>query len=345
MSDVVGAHLVGSAPVSEPAEMFEVAVRHLGAHLRRLGDGEVGERDTWIRWQYGRLARSPQLTPAEVDDAYLGRAIEQFVVADGTTRVELPDLGYAAAAVESYATFAAMKADGAVPEHVRFMVGLPTPLSVVTIYVAPGSRRVVLDAYQQAMTAQLGRILDAIPHADLAVQWEVCIEFGILEGIWTHLDTDRSGADARDAIAAHVVELGDLVPEPVELGYHLCYGDAGHEHFTQPTDAGHLAWATNVVVAGVGRSVQWVHLPVPRQRDDAAYFAPLAEVDLPGGTDLYLGLVHQTGGLEGTLARVAAAGTVVPRFGVATECGLGRRAPGTIPGLLDQHARVAAPVV
>jgi len=34
----------------------------------------------------------------------------------------------------------------------------------------------------------------------------------------------------------------------------------------------------------------------------------------------------------------------VLRFGVATECGLGRRAPEDIPALLAQHATVAEPL-
>lgn len=168
----------------------------------------------------------------------------------------------------------------------------------------------------------------------------VCIEFGILEGLWTFLDSEAKGIEARAGIADHVVELGTQVPEPAELGYHLCYGDSGHQHFTQPTDAGHLAWAAAAIVDGVDRPVQWIHMPVPKERDDVAYFEPLAGLELPAVTELYLGLVHDTGGLEGTRRRARVAEQVVPRFGVATECGLGRRARDTIPDLLDQHAAV-----
>ena len=39
--------------------------------------------------------------------------------------------------------------------------------------------------------------------------------------------------------------------------------------------------------------------------------------------------------------RIAAAERVVPAFGIATECGLGRRDPGTIADLLKLHAAVA----
>ena len=215
----------------------------------------------------------------------------------------------------------------------------------MTLYVAPGSRESVLDAYHEAMVGQLERVLVEIPAAQLAIQWEVCIEFGTLENIWTQLDSDARGVAARPGIAAHIVELGDLVPEGVELGYHLCYGDAGHEHFTQPRDAGHLAWAIRELLAGVRRRIDWIHLPVPRERDDVPYFEPLGTIDLPDETELYLGLVHETGGVEGTRARIEAASQVVARFGVATECGLGRRSRTSIPALLDQHAEVSEAII
>jgi hypothetical protein len=83
-----------------------------------------------------------------------------------------------------------------------------------------------------------------------------------------------------------------------------------------------------------------VHLPVPIERDDAAYFAPLADLGLPEGTELYLGLVHHEDGVDGALRRIDAASTAVTRFGVATECGFGRGpAERTVP-LLDLHRDV-----
>ncbi len=45
----VGVHLVGSVPVNTAEEMFRLSMDHLSSHLQRLPDGEVGERDTWIR--------------------------------------------------------------------------------------------------------------------------------------------------------------------------------------------------------------------------------------------------------------------------------------------------------
>ena len=344
---IEGVHLVGSAPVQEPVQMFEMACRHVGSHIRRLGDGEIGERNAWIRWQFAKLGQCPQLALSAAT-RYLGRTVEQYEILHADRPLELVSPGYARAALDSYAAFRQARAAGVVPAHVRFMVGLPTPLSVVTLYVAPGSRRQVLEAYQARLLSELRQITAAIPAHDLSIQWEVCIEFGILEGLWSYLDeeADPGGVDSSwsAGIAGHVCHLARQVPEAVELGFHLCYGDAGHQHFVEPEDATHLAWLSRQILNTVERRVSWIHMPVPRDRDDVEYFKPLAGLALSDATELYLGLVHETGGVAATRRRIAAAQQVVPRFGVATECGLGRRDLHSLPDLLDQHAALAAPI-
>lgn len=72
------------------------------------------------------------------------------------------------------------------------------------------------------------------------------------------------------------------------------------------------------------RDVTYVHVPVPIDRDDEAYFAPLRDLRRPDGTELYLGLVHVADGVEGTRRRMAAARQIVPEFGIASECGISR---------------------
>ena len=49
-------------------------------------------------------------------------------------------------------------------------------------------------------------------------------------------------------------------------------------------------------------------------------------------------------GSRGALARIAATQAVVAGFGVATECGFGRRDPATIPTLLETYSIVADPM-
>jgi hypothetical protein len=91
----------------------------------------------------------------------------------------------------------------------------------------------------------------------------------------------------------------------------------------------------------VSRPVDYYHMPVPRNRTDDAYFAPLKDLDI-SQAKLYLGLIHRTDGIAGCLRRVTAARNYVSGFGIATECGLSRRPPETIPELLRIHREVTA---
>jgi methionine synthase II (cobalamin-independent) len=129
-------------------------------------------------------------------------------------------------------------------------------------------------------------------------------------------------------------------PADVQLGYHLCYGDVEEAHFVQPTDAGKLADVAKGILAASPRPVDWIHLPVPIERTDAEYFAPLADVEW-GSTTVYLGLVHHEDGVGGALTRADAARTAVAEFGIATECGFGRGPRERTVPLLDLHAEIA----
>ena len=85
------------------------------------------------------------------------------------------------------------------------------------------------------------------------------------------------------------------------------------------------------------RKLNWVHIPVPRERDDIDYFAPSSELDLDEGTELYLVLIHLADGVPGANRRIASAGSAVTGFGVVTECGFGRRPLQSIRHLLGLH--------
>ena len=328
---VQGAHLVGSVPLDDAETVFRTVARGLGRHLARLPDGETGARRDWIAWQYGVLCATPGLAPIPVGDRhYLRRQMVQLVGERAAPRFGA--LGYADAAIASFAIFDRLQREGAIPAGVRFQVSLPTPLAPVTVFVAPDDRALVEPAYQARMLLELRRILDAIPHERLAIQWDVAVEIGLLAGAWpAHFAGVERGVLDRLGL------LGDAVPPDVALGYHLCYGDFGHRHFVEPDDAALLVRTANALAARP-RALAWIHMPVPRGWTTPAAFAPLGALALTASTQLYLGLVHVTGGLELARRRVQLAGEVVPRFGVATECGWGRRPREEVAILLDLHA-------
>lgn len=336
-----GVHLVGSIPLGDAETVFRTTADVLGARLRRVTDGETGGRLGWIVWQLQRLTQHPQFEV--VDPGPRNYAPNPRVaVKEGisTDEVEFGALGYADEARPSWELFSRLRDEGVLPASWRFQVSLPTPLAPVHAFVVPGQENALEPLYEAAMQREVEEIASFVPHDDLALQWDTAVEFGILEGVFP----PHYAGDVEQGIVDRLTKYASWVPDDVELGYHFCYGDAEHEHFTQPEDAGKLADIANRVSKGLDRSIDWIHLPVPRERDDDAYYQPLADLQFHDETTLFLGLVHLTDGVEGTNRRIATARHAVPSFGVATECGMGRRPPETVPEVLKIHAAVADPV-
>jgi hypothetical protein len=107
-----------------------------------------------------------------------------------------------------------------------------------------------------------------------------------------------------------------------------------------PRDTAVMVEIANDVRRGLSRSIDFLHMPVPRDRTDAAYVRPLADLAGFGDTTVYLGLIHHDDH-EGDVARIRAARAVVPMFGVASECGWGRTDPQRVASLLESHRAAA----
>jgi hypothetical protein len=166
------------------------------------------------------------------------------------------------------------------------------------------------------------------------VQWDVCQEVLAWEGYY-----EPGPIDFRSETLAVSTRIGDAVPTAVELGYHFCYGSPADEHCVQPKDMGIMVEMANAISAGVGRPIQFFHMPVPRGRTDDGYFAPLERLHLHPETGLYLGLVHYDDA-SGDAARLNAARRHARVDGVATECGMARGDPARLPSLLAAHVRL-----
>jgi methionine synthase II (cobalamin-independent) len=151
----------------------------------------------------------------------------------------------------------------------------------------------------------------------------------------------RSKEEMQETFSNILLDLGNRVPPGIDLLLHLCYGDSNHKHVVEPSDMGDMVEFANRISRQIKRPIQLIHMPVPRNRDDDAYFAPLQNLKLRPETELCLGLVHHTDGVEGTRRRLATARKYASNFAVGTECGFGRRDPKTIPELLRIHAQIA----
>jgi hypothetical protein len=342
-------HFNGSVNLADTGSVLREIVSRVPSGLRRIPDGETGDRGNWILFQMQKFLQSPSLVPAPPPDTQAGdyEQMPQLRLADGVDPAEMrwPDLGYAGAYLESYAIFAALREEGVIPGGVRFQVQYPTPLASISAYVVPEQQRALLGSYERAMFADLGRLLAAIPAAEVAVQWDVAVEFGILEESFA-----PGGSQAFDAIIAGLARCVDQVPAEIPVGLHLCYGDYGHQHFKQPQSLALQVRVLNAVTAAAGRTVSFVSFTVPQYQRAESYFAPLAELAADPGTELNFALVpyHPADQAPGTTddqvrlidAALAASAGRDSGWGICTECGMGRARREEIPELLDLHREI-----
>jgi hypothetical protein len=334
--------LVGSVPLETAREVFQTCSTALGNHLVALPDGEVGARKSWIQCQAllvfdGHPALETITRPKSADRLASGYDDNwSFRLRPDVGEIKFEDLRYARWAMESYDIFREMRQRGDIPATTRFQVSLPTPLGgSVSFFQSPEDRELVYPAYEAAMLREVATICAKIPHRDLALQWDVCLE--ILEiAAGLHL----LATDPWTRTAAEFGRIARAIPADVMLGFHFCYGDLAHHHMVEPDDLGLSVRMAALAIAQSNRRVDWIHLPVPINRSDDAYFAPLR--DLPSGdAKVFLGLIHLEDGVQGSLGRARVARRHLKSFGVATECGLGRRPGATLPELLRIHREIA----
>jgi hypothetical protein len=346
--------LVGSVGLTDAEEVFRTAAGILGDRLRRIPDGETGNaRSVWIQCQTPIFLGHPQLEmvepepdrprdyrPARIPSggiysftaAGMYRGMARLRPGVSPKDLRFDNLGYADWAEESYAVFNRLKSEGAIPAGTRFQVSIPSTRVIVQFRTLPEAIAAVEPAYEEAMAREVARLASTIPADELAVQWD-CTEPPRYE---------TANPDERTETIARLARMGSWVPEGVELGYHLCYGDFEHRHGREPQDTGPMVEIANGIAAAVQRDINWMHMPVPRDRSDDAYVAPLTGLKLHPETRLYVGLVHYTDGVEGGRRRLAAAEKVVPDFGIATECGFGRRPKHQdIRDLMKLHVQIA----
>ncbi len=340
MCQACGAHLIGSVPLSDSETVFRTVSGELGPFLKRIPDGETGERHRWIWWQRQMLLNHPamEIDPAAKPlrltqwDGQLVRETELLRFKPGVDPTTVSfETGYAEAAIASYAVFKRLRENGTIPSHIKFQVCLPTPMASGFMYIAPAALDDFLPAYERALLHGLTQIGQAVTHQDLSIQWDVCQEVLVFEDYFPYRPDDY-----KTRIFSMLARLGNAVPADVELGYHLCYGTPADEHLVMPRDLGVCVEITTGFASQLTHPLNYLHFPVPKDRTDDAYFAPLGQLQLPAATELYLGLIHHDDH-AGDVARLTTAGRHVSHFGVATECGWGRSDPTRVPGLIGAH--------
>jgi hypothetical protein len=344
-------HFNGSVNLPDAESVMREISTRIPTGVRRMTDGETGERGYWILFQIQKFLRMPEFEAVTSGQAYEtsddAPEMPQLRLAEGASAdtIRWPDLGYADAYAQSFEVFDRLQAEGTIPDGVRFQVQYPTPLASMAGTIVPADMQAVAGSYEAALFADLRTLLAALPHDRCAVQWDVAVEFGLLEGAM-----GPGSAMPLEQITPGLVRCVEQVPADVPVGLHLCYGDYGHQHFKQPDSLQMQVDLVNAVTAAAGRPVDWASFTVPQARSDAGYFGPLRDLTAGPETELYFALVpyHPDDQPAGTTAdqaghvdaALAESGGGQREWGICTECGMGRVAADDVPRLLDLHREI-----
>lgn len=352
--------LVGSIPGDTAEEVMSQWGGGLGTALAALPDGEVGDRRAWITILAYRVfdghpaletLRHPlPLDPSNPDEwrdpegDWIPLSYEDdwlFKIKEGVDTIRFESIAYGAAAVESHETFKRLRDRGIVAPGLRFQISLPLHESAMRVFLtgADDLKR-LWEPYGDAMKRELDAIFTAIPARELSIQWDVCTEMLAHDPSSRQLFPWEAHGEPLERYTRSLADLSPAIPEESLLGVHLCYGDLAHRHMVEPQDLAYCVELANASFTNAGRRLDFVHMPVPRDRDDDAYFQPLKDLQI-GNAKLYLGLIHTTGGMSGNERRLATAKRYADEFGIATECGFGRRPREQMPELLQIHRSLA----
>ena len=349
-------HLVGSVPLAGAREVFTVVGRELGPHLTRIPDGETGERSDWITWLEpifaGHEAFEPSGETFQLHGA-LQRRDHRYRLKPGVApeSVRFDNILYGDIAIRSHSVFAALKQQGLVPSHCKFQVDLVPAHSAIWLYVQEDLQRAIDAPFNDAVLREIDKIAGNIPHDQLSrfssTSRRRCSR---VSSGRSRPPTDGTRRRCRRRSRPSCCGSPITCRRDIDLLFHFCYGDAGHKHVVEPTDMGDMVEFANRLRRQVRRRIQLLHMPVPRDRSDDAYFAPLdrlelsraGERDLPGPRPL-----HRRSRRSWTDDAVADREEAHrARFAIAcTECGFGRRDPATVPALLRIHREVASTTV
>jgi hypothetical protein len=343
-------------PFDTVEDVFRECCSAFGDALVSLPDGELGDRRNWTEYlplrtfashpdleevrrpRGGRIPLVPRQAVAPGDAQDLDGLLWHFRVRPGAEPT-FEDLGYAAVARSSFEVFRRLRAGGVIPRHVRFQVNFPGPSSAVEEYFCePADWPLAKRVYQEAVRAEIARILEVIPARDLAIQFDFSNEVVDLSMGSRPAQPWLPEHGPEEKFVRHTEPLSELwrgVPDDTLLGYHWCYGTWGGWPRTDMTDLALCVRLSNEAVARAGRRVDYVHMPVPRRPDDAAV-APLSDLDV-GDTKVFLGLVHHDDSPDALRDRLARARARRDDFGIAGPCGYGRVDSAELPAVLRAH--------
>jgi hypothetical protein len=218
-----GCHLVGSVPLPDTETVFRQCIARLPGRLKRIPDGETGERSYFTAFRFAVFGSLPQcMASFAMNKAAEAKDIPLAEVKANTAGLRnlFISTEYDDAAISSYAVFKRLKNEGIIPESTRFQVCLPTGANVV-IALHHQYREAGFEVYEAALFRAMRRIQDEIPPEELSIQIDLAVDTAFWEGVYEK----PWFADVREGTLRYILRMIEQVDEGVELGLHNCYGE------------------------------------------------------------------------------------------------------------------------
>ena len=244
-------YLVGSVPMANAEQVFETVSAALGPRIKRIPDGETGERGDWITWLEPVFAASPALEKSgeffRVHATGTGRERYKLKAGRKPEDVHFDNLHYADIAKRSYAAFKRLKDAGKIAPGTKFQIDLVPAHSVIWLYLVDALHAPVDPIYNEAVKREIDKIAAALPHDEIAIQFDVA------SAVFARLERNdassygRTKEETQATFSNILIDLGNRVPADIDLMFHLCYGDSNHKHVVEPTDMGDMVEFANRV--------------------------------------------------------------------------------------------------
>lgn len=121
-------HFNGSVNLPDAETVMREISSRIPNGVRRMTDGETGDRNYWISFQTRKFEQMPEFETVLVRQAYETAPdapdMPQLRLTEDASveMINWPNLGYADEYTESFATFERMQNEGTIPADVRFQL-------------------------------------------------------------------------------------------------------------------------------------------------------------------------------------------------------------------------------
>lgn len=330
--------LVGSMPFENEEEAMRLALDQLGGALWALPDGEIGEksekfprgtRSAWVQVAIDLCANDP-------DNWHMVRDAKRnadgfpvdYVSGERLTPKHPPkemdkhlNLHYHDYFFSSYPIFKRLREEKGLP-NLKMQVGIPTGLGICFAMLSPINALRYAAAFNRRLAWEVNEILK-VGGDDVIFQIEIPAELALAH---------RAPAFMGWLPVNSMMTLIKNIDPAAKLGIHMCFGDLNNQALTQAKTLEKAVAFTNRMVKAwpSTHSLLYVHFPLAEAAEpptmDAAYYAPLKDIQLPNGVKFVAGFIHEKRTLEEHLQILKTIEELRGKqVAVACSCGMGRR--------------------